>query len=58
MQIVRSVVSMQARGCCVLCGEEAEDMLHAFFICPANRLAGIATNDWTQTLLGSNLTMD
>ena len=48
----------QTGGCCMLCGEEAEDLLHAFFICPATCSAGLATIGWTQTLLGSNLSLE
>ena len=39
-----------AAGCCLLCKEPDEDLFHAFFSCPASRLAGLATLGWAQQL--------
>ena len=40
-------------GVCTLCRNIVEDIVHAFFLCPNNNLAGLCALGWVQVLLPS-----
>ena len=44
-------LSDQDQGLCILCKTDVEDIIHAFFQCPNNHLAGLRALGWAQVLV-------
>ena len=49
-RLVRLRLTNQRVGLCTLCKADVEDIIHAFFLCPYNNLAGLRILGWIQVV--------